>query len=93
MYPDKRWNVVGRPLALDRKTAVGEARRVFLEKGYEGTSIEDLTAALGISRASLYNTFGDKRGLLREAVEAACVEGETRRGKAIERRCPSCIHI
>jgi TetR/AcrR family transcriptional repressor of nem operon len=78
---------MGRPLAFDRQTAIGEARRVFFEKGYEGASIEDLTAALGISRASLYNTFGDKRGLLLEAVEAACAEGETMRGKAIERRC------
>lgn len=48
--------------------------RLFLTQGYEATSVEDLTSCLGISRASLYNTFGDKHGLLMESF--CCAESE-----------------
>ncbi len=41
---------------------------VFWEKGYEATSIPDLLKAMGLSRSSLYNTFGDKRALFLEAL-------------------------
>ncbi len=39
------------------------ATKVFVEKGYEATSIQDLVEAMGINRASLYDTFGDKEAL------------------------------
>lgn len=42
---------------------------LFRERGFEGTSVPDLTSELGICRQSLYNAFGDKRGLYLEALE------------------------
>jgi TetR/AcrR family transcriptional repressor of nem operon len=62
---------MARPLEFDREEAIHKAMQLFLRQGYEGTSIEDLTTALGISRASLYNAFGDKHGLMLETLGCA----------------------
>jgi TetR/AcrR family transcriptional repressor of nem operon len=43
--------------------------RLFWRKGYAATSVEDLSAALHLSRSSLYDTFGDKRTLFLEALK------------------------
>lgn len=40
-----------------------KAKEVFSEKGYNGTSMDDLVQATGLSRSSIYDTFGDKHGL------------------------------
>ncbi|MFF3498395.1 TetR/AcrR family transcriptional regulator [Streptomyces sp. NPDC003247] len=54
---------MGRPRAFDADRAVGDAAALFAVRGYEGTSVDDLVAATGIHRGSLYKAFGSKRGL------------------------------
>jgi AcrR family transcriptional regulator len=58
----------GRPRAFDRTEALRQAMTVFWERGYEGASISDLSAAMGINSPSLYAAFGCKEQLLRDAV-------------------------
>ncbi|HEX2285272.1 MAG TPA: TetR/AcrR family transcriptional regulator [Mycobacterium sp.] len=58
----------GRPRTFDRAGALQRAMEVFWEHGYDGTSISDLTAAMGINSPSLYAAFGCKEELFREAI-------------------------
>ena len=61
---------MARPREFDRERALERATQVFWAKGYASTSTEDLLAAMGIGRQSLYNAFGDKRALYLEALES-----------------------
>lgn len=59
----------GRPLAFDQDKALDKAMHVFWSHGYEGTSMAELTDALGINKPSIYAAFGNKEELFRKALE------------------------
>src|SRR6266702_4731922 len=58
----------GRPRAYDPDAALGRAIGSFWRAGYSGTSLDDLSAATGMNRPSLYGAFGDKRDLYLKAL-------------------------
>ncbi len=51
---------MARPPEFDREQALVSALHLFWERGYERTTVRDLTKAMGISAPSLYNAFGGK---------------------------------
>lgn len=59
----------GRPRAYDPESALRRATDSFWRAGYAGTSLDDLTAATGMNKPSLYAAFGDKHGLYLAAVK------------------------
>ncbi|MFC0502422.1 TetR/AcrR family transcriptional regulator [Asaia krungthepensis] len=60
----------GRPPSFDRETALSQAMTLFWDRGYEGTSFDDLIGVMGISASSFYNSFASKEALYMEAIEA-----------------------
>jgi TetR/AcrR family transcriptional regulator, copper-responsive repressor len=53
----------GRPRAYEPDVALGKALDLFRKEGFAATSLDDLSAATGMNRPSLYGAFGDKREL------------------------------
>lgn len=60
---------MGRPREFDFNDTLERAMQTFWAKGYEATSLDDLCAATGLGRSSLYAAFGDKQGLYLSALE------------------------
>ena len=59
---------MARQKEFDRNEVLEKAMQAFWRRGYEATSVQDLVLATGINRGSMYDTFGDKRGLFQAAV-------------------------
>ncbi|MEM1115596.1 MAG: TetR/AcrR family transcriptional regulator [Bacteroidota bacterium] len=64
-----------RPRTFDPDDALTAALGVFRAKGYEAASVQDLVDATGLSRSSLYATFGDKHGLFLAALDRYARQG------------------
>src|ERR1700750_2674291 len=60
----------GRPTTFDKEQAIDVAMKMFWDRGFEGTNLDDLISAMGISCSSFYNTFESKEKLYHEATEA-----------------------
>lgn len=71
-----------RPREFNADAALNRALDVFWSKGYEATSVDDLCVITGLSRSSLYSTFGSKRDLLLRSVD-----------RYVERRTPDIAAI
>ena len=73
---------MARPREFDDSVVLDAAVERFWNRGYEATSVRDLIEATGLTGASLYNAFGDKRALFRAALAHYA---ETSIGKRIQR--------
>ena len=60
---------MARTKAFDQAVALQKAMHIFWDKGFGGASMSDLTEAMGLSRSSLYETFGDKQDLFHQALD------------------------
>ncbi|MDO5898566.1 TetR/AcrR family transcriptional regulator [Agrobacterium sp. Azo12] len=78
----------GRPRVLNRETGLEVAANLFWERGYEGTSIADLTAAMGITPPSLYATFGSKEELFRMALNHSISQQNSQRLQLLDAKRP-----
>jgi len=79
---------MARPREFDETQALNAAVIGFWEHGYEATSVRRLAASMGITCASLYNAFGDKRALFRRALAHYVETGFSARAARLERDLP-----
>lgn len=76
---------MARPREFDTDSALERAMQAFWAKGYKATSLDDLCAATGLSRSSLYAAFGGKRTLLHRSLDRYQEQGATRIAAALAR--------
>jgi TetR/AcrR family transcriptional regulator, transcriptional repressor for nem operon len=79
---------MARPREFDADDTLERATRVFWTRGFEQTSLDDLCAATGLGRSSLYAAFGDKRALYLKALARYEERSVARIAKAFEGRTP-----
>ena len=73
----------GRPRSFDERQALENATRVFRSKGYDGVTVDDLVAGMGVGRPSLYSVFGDKRTIFLRVLRAYSEAKGARAAKAL----------
>ena len=73
----------GRPIHFDKDAALEAAMLLFWERGYEGTSMADLTQAMGLNPSSIYAAFGDKQALFQLAAKRYLEKRALDAGKAL----------
>ena len=78
----------GRPRAYEPEVALARALDVFWKEGFAATSLDDLSAATGMNRPSLYGAFGDKRELYIKSYESYRDRARQRMGEAFAADLP-----
>lgn len=78
----------GRPRSFDPDEVLDKARAVFWNLGYAATSLDDLAAATGLNRPSLYAAFGDKHALYLAALARSAKEATGALGAALTTELP-----
>jgi TetR/AcrR family transcriptional regulator, transcriptional repressor for nem operon len=73
----------GRPREFDPDQAIAVAAKVFWDKGYHATSIDDLCESTGLLRGSLYGAFGDKKGMLLASLDQYADKGLARLAESL----------
>lgn len=79
---------MARPREFDADDALERAMQAFWAKGFKATSLDDLCAATGLSRSSLYAAFGGKRALLHRSLDRYEEQGIARITAALSRPMP-----
>jgi AcrR family transcriptional regulator len=69
---------MGRPRSFDTTAALRAVEEQFRATGYAGTSLDDVAAATGLGRGSIYAAFGDKHELFMRSLEEFCQRNEAR---------------
>lgn len=80
---------MARPREFDERIVLGAAVQCFWNRGFDGTSIRDLIETTGLTGASLYNAFGDKRSLYKKALDFYLHESVTDRIQRCEELRPA----
>ena len=75
---------MARPRNFAEDTVLAPAAEVFARMGYNAASIDDLLAATGLQRGSLYKAFGSKRNLFEKVLAGALAPGWTMKPAAID---------
>lgn len=78
----------GRPRQFEPDAVLERVRGVFIEKGYSGASLDDLAAAAGLNRPSLYGAFGDKEQLYIQALRQVGARSHARLQEVLGRAEP-----
>ena len=79
---------MSRPREFDQEAALEAAIQCFWRRGYEATSVRDLTAAMGLTAPSLYNAFGDKERLFAQALDRYIDRTTRERLRRLEEELP-----
>lgn len=79
---------MARTREFDTDAVVGSAMEVFWSRGFEATSVQDLVAATGIGRGSLYAAFGSKEGLYEAALTRYAAQSTAGMAARLDREEP-----